>query len=157
MASFICCAYPAPPRLRFSTTGMVEVAKFAPKTTPHAIAELSHSPELAKQTFIGRMPAAQLMPAMPTPLLPMAAAIPATCVPCMTLTGVPTGSGGIVQLVPVNILPLNSGCVLSTSVSTTAMTELGLPVVISHAAGALIFCGPHCLEKNGSLGVRNRW
>src|SRR2546428_13263473 len=108
MASFICCAYPAPPRLRFSTTGMVEVAKFAPKTTPHAIAELSHSPELVRQTFIGRMPAAQLMPAMPIPLLAMAAAIPATYGPSMDLTGVPTGSGGVGQLDPRYNLPLKS-------------------------------------------------
>ena len=120
---------------------------------PQATSALVPEPETSS-TFIGRMLAAHAIPAMPIPLSPMAAAMPATCVPCPLSSSVTPP--GATQFVPINILPLNSGSVLETPVSTTATTELALPAVTPQAAGALIFCGPHCfVEKNGSLGSTN--
>src|SRR5207245_9480703 len=113
------------------------MAKFTPKTTPQEMSEFAHDPE-ALQTFIGRIPAVQLIPAMPVPLSPMAAAIPATCVPCDG-----GGNVSVVQLVPAKTLPPKSGCVLSMAESTTATTVLGLPAVMSQADGALLGLGRH--------------
>src|SRR5438034_10188308 len=120
------------------------VAKFAPKIIPQAISELAHAPDVL-HTWIGRMPAFQLTPAMPVPLFPSAAAIPATCVPCATaVVGPPS------QLFPVNTLPLHSRCVPSRALSTTATTALGLPSVIPPPPRPSLPPGPHRLPPNAA-------
>src|SRR5215211_1965923 len=42
-------------------------------------------------------------------------------------------------------------------VSTTATVTAGLPVLVSHAAGASIFVIPQRLPNSGSLGIWSRW
>ena len=102
----------------------------------------------------------QLMPASPTPLLPAAPIVPATCVPwpwssvgllsfpaksqpCQSSTK-PLWSLSIpsvrqpLQFSPglIQICELRSGCDQSTPVSITATVTLELPVVTFHASGA---------------------
>src|SRR4051794_2943576 len=102
----------------------------------------------------------QLMPATPTPLLPAAPIVPATCVPwpwssvgllsfpaksqpCQSSTN-PLWSLSIpsvrqpLQFSPglTQICELRSGCDQSTPVSITATVTFGLPVVTFHASGA---------------------
>ena len=91
----------------------------AAQRTPSAIVESKPSPVLSS-TFTGRIRAVQATPAMPTPLLVSAAAIPATIVPW------PLSSAALVSLLtkswPASTRPVRSGCAALTPVSTTATT-----------------------------------
>src|SRR2546430_16699871 len=107
---------------------------------PHTSVVVVKTPVLSAD-LIGRILEPQEIPAMPAPLLPMAAAIPATCVPWPLSSSVEPP--GTTQFVPGKSLPANTGRVLDTPESTTAITELAFPVVVSLAAGTLTRCGPH--------------
>ena len=78
-------------------------------------------------------------PAIPMPLLGVAAMRPATAVPC------PSGSGVLSpeKLAPTMTLPARSGWVASTSVSTTATSMLGSPWVTAQASAA-----PMCMKSD---------
>jgi len=86
--------------------------------------------------------APQSIPAMPAPLSPIAAAMPATCVPW------PWSSCAVIvpvtKVVPVINFALRSGWFRSMPVSRMAMVMETAPVVISQACGAWMATGPYC-------------
>src|SRR5690242_6172670 len=90
-------------------------------------------------------------PVTPTPLLLAAAATPAVAVPCPSTSAVLLFERRKLQ--PGMSLAARSGCPGLTPESIMAIGTLALPVVISHAAGALIVLRCHCDENPGSLGM----
>ena len=93
---------------------------------------------------MGRILHPQARAATPLPLLLIAAAVPATAVPCPYTSRVSELLSYTFQ--PGTILAASSGCVPSTPVSRMAMMTLLLPVVRSHAAGPLILGKCHSFE-----------
>ena len=78
-------------------------------------------------------------PAIPMPLLGMAAMSPATAVPWPSGSGVSSPE----KFFPTTTLPARSGWLVSMSVSTTATSMLGSPWVTAHASGA-----PICMKSD---------
>ena len=78
-------------------------------------------------------------PAIPMPLLGMAAMSPATAVPCPSASGVLSPE----KFLPTMTLPARSGWEASTSVSTTATSMLGSPWVTAQASGV-----PMCMKSD---------
>ena len=124
----------------------------AAQRTPLAMS--SYAPLPSSSTFTGMIFAPGATPAMPTPLLVAAAAMPETWVPwvsdgCATPSGPfqsPLPQDGLqpMKVAPDTSWPCRSAWLRSTPVSTTAMTAPA-PVLVAHACSACTCWGPYCL------------
>ena len=123
--------------------------------------------------FSGISDTCQLMPVMPTPLLPTAPMMPETCVPCPNRSCTSLVSAMKFQPVtssmnplPSSSMPLSgssrgflqtllarSGCERSIPESSTATITLRTPMPTLQAVAAWMMGGAHCSAKPGSLGM----
>jgi hypothetical protein len=143
------CTPGSAPRLRLMTS--------APWSADHRMpaAISSKEPPSSVRTLTASSLASGAVPATPVPLFVVAAAIPATCVPC-GLGGPASGADcqsplpqpfafapQPVKVAPPAILPARSGWLSSTPESTIAIVWPA-PVDVVHAGSVWSCCWPHC-------------
>ena len=145
-----------PPMLRFTTRAPWSTTQWMPAATSS-----SYPLPLESSDFATTSLASGATEATPNRLLVRAAAIPLTWVP-WPWSSWPSWGWPVVHLrssppVPMQVaaaatLPARSSWARSAPVSTTPMSTPA-PVLVAHAAGALMTGRPHCWANPGSLAA----
>ncbi len=109
--------------------------------TPSTTAASSAVPSAPRTCTESRLTPAYAVPAMPTALFVVAAAMPASCVPwpCGSVFGSPP-----VKLTPPMTRPARSGCAALMPVSRTAMVALPVIGMTPFASSKPILGSAHC-------------